>query len=326
MLLDPDAIADRRRLKRRLGFWRIAAIVLAVVAAVALAVRFDSIRRGVGGPHVARVSLSGVMVPNAKFVEMIDGLAKSDQVKGVIVDIDSPGGATTAGEAVYGALRRLSAAKPTVAWVGTLAASAGYMAALGADRIVIRRTALTGSIGVLVQWPDVSKLMDMLGVKYEEVKSSPMKAEPMPFKPASPEARAMLDRAIRDTYQWFVGLVAERRGLTPERALELADGRVVTGHQALDLKLVDEIGEESAARAWLTGKGVPAELPIRDHEPKKETPWSWVESASAAATRGVAAALGFEGASATLRSLAGLQSVWHPARDENPSNFGGIGR
>ncbi|NLH83207.1 MAG: signal peptide peptidase SppA [Phyllobacteriaceae bacterium] len=326
MMLDPDAIADRRRLKRRLGFWRIAAFSLAVVAAIALAVRFGALGGGTTSPHVARVALSGLMTPNADFVAMLDGLADADAVKGVIIDIDSPGGATTAGESVYGALRRLSAKKPTVAWVGTLAASAGYMAALGADRIVIRRSALTGSIGVLVQWPDVSRLMDMIGVKYEEVKSSPMKAEPMPFKPVSPEARAMLDRAIRDTYQWFVGLVAERRGLTPERALELADGRVVTGHQAIDLKLVDEIGEESAARAWLTTKGVAADLPIRDHKPKKDTPWAWMEEASAAATRGVAAAFGLEGVSATLRSLDGLQSVWHPARDENPSNFGGIGR
>ena len=326
MMLDPDAIADRRRLKRRLGFWRIAAFVLAVVALGALAVRFGALDRGASSPHVARVSLTGVMIPDAKFVAMLDAIAKTDAVKGVIVDIDSPGGATTAGEAVYGALRRLSEKKPTVAWVGTLAASAGYMAALGADRIVIRRSALTGSIGVLVQWPDVSKLMDTLGVRYEEVKASPMKAEPTPFKPTSPEARAMLDRAVRDTYQWFVGLVAERRGMTPERALELADGRVVTGHQAIDLKLVDEIGEESAARAWLTGKGVSADLPIRDHKPKKDDPWSWMEGASAAATRGVAAALGIEGVSATLRSLDGLQSVWHPARDENPSNFGGIGR
>lgn len=325
-MLDPDVIADRRRLKRRLGFWRLIAILLAVAAAGALVARFDLLGRGDRRAHVARVTVKGLMLPDKALIDTIDGLAKSDAVKGVIVDIDSPGGSTAAGEALYGALRRLSAAKPTAAWVGTLAASAGYMTAIGTDHIVIRRSALTGSIGVLIQWPDLSELMKTLGVKYEEVKSSPMKAEPTPFKATSPEARAMLDRAIRDTYEWFVGLVAERRGLTPERALELADGRVVTGHQALELKLVDEIGEESAAVAWLVSKGVATGLPVRDHKPKTESSWGWMEDASAAVTRGIAAGLGLSDAVAAIGSLDGPQSVWHLSGQENPSNFGGIGR
>lgn len=329
MLLDPDAIADRRRLKRRLGLWRIAAFVLAIVAVAAFAVRFDLVGSGSAKarPHVARVAIKGIMLPDRPLIATLDELAKSDAVQGVIVDIDSPGGATTAGEAVYDALRRLSAKKPTVAHVGTLAASAGYMAAIGTDHIVARRTALTGSIGVLIQWGDVSELMKTVGVKLEEVKSSPMKAEPNPFKPTSPEARAMLDRAIRDTYDWFVGLVAERRGLTRERALELADGRVVTGHQALELKLVDEIGEERVAVEWLQSKGVKAALPIVDRKPTAQSAgWPLAESLAQATTRGVVAAFGLEGAIATLRSLDGLQSVWHLGRDENPSNSGGIGR
>lgn len=325
-MLDPDVIADRRRLKRRLGFWRFVAIALAVVAVGALVVRFESLGRGDRRPHIARVTVKGLMLPDKALIETIDDLAKSAAVEGVIVNIDSPGGSTAAGEALYGALRRLAAVKPTAAWVGTLAASAGYMTAIGTDHIVIRRSALTGSIGVLIQWPDVSELMKTIGVKYEEVKSSPMKAEPTPFKSTSPEARAMLDRAIRDTYEWFVGLVAERRGLAPERAFELADGRVVTGHQALDLKLVDEIGEESVAVAWLVSEGVTAGLPVRDHKPKAESSWSWMENASAAVTRGIAAGLGLTDTVAAIRSLDGPQSVWHLSGQENPSNFGGIGR
>ncbi len=325
-MLDPDVIADRRRLKRRLGFWRFVAIVLAVVAVGALVVRFDLLGRGGQRPHIARVAVKGLMLPDKALIDMIDGLAASDAVRGVIVDIDSPGGSTAAGEALYGALRRVAAKKPTAAWVGTLTASAGYMTAIGTDHIVIRRSALTGSIGVLIQWPDLSELMKTIGVRYEEVKSSPMKAEPTPFKPTSPEARAMLDRAIRDTYEWFVGLVAERRGLPPARALELADGRVVTGHQALQLKLVDEIGEESAAVAWLVSKGVSSALPVRDHKPKKDSSWGWMEDASAALTRGIAAGLGLTDAVAAIGSLDGPQSVWHLSGRENPSNSGGIGR
>lgn len=328
-MIDPDVAADRRRLKRRLGFWRIAAFVLAVVALIAVAARlggvddlFDKSR-----PHVARISIQGMILPDRPFLEMIDRLAAADAVKGVIVSLDTPGGATSGGEGLYLALRRLAARKPTVAWVGTMATSAGYMAALGTDHVVARRTALTGSIGVLIQWGDVSKLMETVGVRFEEVKSSPMKAEPTPFKPTSPEARAMLDRVVRDSYDWFVGLVAERRGLAPEVARGLADGRVVTGHQALDLKLIDEIGEERAARDWLTGKGVAEGLPIHDWKPKRPLgDWPLAESLARAATRGVVAALGLERQLAPFASLDGPQSVWHLERGENTSVSGEIGR
>jgi protease-4 len=215
-MLDPDVVADRRRLKRRLFWWRALAFGLAVVALIAVAVRLG----GVGDlvdkarPHIARVTVKGIILDDRKMLETLAKLGTTEAVKGVIVSIDSPGGSTAGGEGLYTALRALAAKKPTVAHVGTLAASAGYLTAIGTDHIVARRTALTGSIGVLVQWGDVSKLMDMAGVKLDEVKSSPMKAEPTPFKPTSPEARAMLDKVVQDTYRWFVGLVAERRGLT----------------------------------------------------------------------------------------------------------------
>ncbi|MER2606191.1 MAG: signal peptide peptidase SppA [Siculibacillus sp.] len=329
MMLDPDAIADRRRLKRKLGVWRILAFVAAVVALVAIAARFEAID-GIGAkslPHVARITVKGMMLPDRALIEMIDKIAKADAVKGVVVDIDSPGGASSAGEALHGALRRLAEKKPTAAFVGSLAASAGYMAAIGTDHVVIRRSALTGSIGVLVQWGDVTDLMKTVGVKLEEVKSSPMKAEPTPFKPTSPEARAMLDRVVKDTYDWFVGLVAERRGLTPAAARELADGRVVTGAQAVKLKLADEIGEERTAIEWLQSKGVAADLPIRDWKPKAGADaWPTVSALAEATTRGIAAALGLEGVIARTGSLDVPQSVWHLGREENPSVSGEIGR
>ncbi len=328
-MLDPDVVADRRRLKRKVGLWRALAFVAAVVALVAVAARLGGVGDFVdkARPHIARLTIQGVILPDRKLLETIDEITTADAVKGVIVAIDSPGGATSGGEGLYAALRRLSEKKPTVAYVGSLAASAGYMTAIGTDHIVARRTALTGSIGVLVQWSDVSKLMETVGVKLDEVKSSPMKAEPTPFKPTSPEARAMLDKVVKDTYGWFVGLVAERRGLPIERARELADGRVVTGAQALDLKLIDEIGEERVAVAWLEGKGVDKGLKIRDWKPKaKVGDWPLAESIAGAVARGVISALGLEDRVAAIRSLDVTQSVWHLGPGENPSNSGGIGR
>jgi protease-4 len=329
MILDPDALADRRRLKRRLGLWRIVAALLAVVVLAAVAVRFGAF----GGldldrPHVARLSVQGMIVPDRTFLELVDKVAKSEAVKGVIVAVDSPGGATSGGEALYAAVRGLAGKKPTVAYIGSLGTSAGYMTAIAADHVVARGSALTGSIGVLMQWPDVSKLMDTVGVRMEEIKSSPMKAEPSPFKPTSPEGRAMLDRAIRDSYEWFVGLVAERRGLSSADAHAVADGRVVTGRQALALKLIDAIGEESVARDWLTtAKSVDKDLPIRDWKPKPAmSTWPLAEAAAEAVTRGVLAAFGLERQLASHRPLDGLRSDWHLDGLENAKSSGEIGR
>ena len=119
------------------------------------------------------------------------------------------------------------------------------MIASAADHIVARKTSIVGSIGVLIQYPDVSGLMDKLGVKLEEVKSSPLKAEPSPFKPTNDDERAMVRKLILDSYDWFVGIVAERRQLTHEQALALADGSIFTGRQALANKLVDAVGGET---------------------------------------------------------------------------------
>ena len=151
----------------------------------------------------------------------------------MILAIDSPGGTTVGGESIYEEVRKLAADKPVVAEVGTLAASAGYMIASASDHIVARKTSIVGSIGVLIQYPDVSGLMDKVGIKLEEVKSSPLKASPSPFKPTNDDERAMVRKLILDSYDWFVGIVAERRKMTRSEALALADGSIFTGRQAL---------------------------------------------------------------------------------------------
>ena len=125
----------------------------------------------------------------------------------MLVSIDSPGGTTTGAERLYDAIRRLSVKKPTVAVVGTLAASGGYIAALGADEIVAQGNSLVGSIGVLVEYPNFAKLLDKIGVKVENVKSAPLKASPNGFEPTTPEARAALASIVDDSFVWFKELV-----------------------------------------------------------------------------------------------------------------------
>lgn len=269
MSLTADQIVDRRSLRRKLSFWRVLAFValaLAIIAAIVLAAGRDGLA-GLISPQIARVSISGFITEDHDQLELLDRIGRTDAVKGVIVAIDSTGGATAGGEALYEALLRLSKKKPTVATMGTVGASAAYMAAIATDHVVARRTTITGSIGVLFQYPEVSGLLDKVGVQMEEVKSSPLKAEPSPFKPATPEGIAVITSVVRDTYDWFVDIVAERRNLERSDALILADGRIYTGRQALDAKLIDAIGGEETALDWLATKGVDKKLPIRDWEP-----------------------------------------------------------
>jgi len=270
MSFTADQIVDRRRLRRKLSFWRLAAFVAAAVAILAGAGLLASGGRlpGMVEPQIARIAVEGFITDNQAQLDLIDEVAETDAVKGVIVAIDSTGGASSGGEALYDALRRLAAKKPVVAEMRTVGASAAYMAALATDHIVARRSTLTGSIGAIFQYPEVSGLLDHLGVKVEDIASSPLKAQPSPFKPASDEAKAVIAGVVRDIHDWFVDIVAERRGLARGDALTLADGRIFTGRQALAADLIDEIGGEREAIAWLKTKGVDDTLPVRDWQPR----------------------------------------------------------
>jgi protease-4 len=275
-----DQIVDRRRMRRKLSFWRVVGFVLLIlfiVAGAMLAAGRDNVAL-FAEPQIARITISGFITDDRSQVEMIEKIAKADAVKGVIVSIDSTGGATSGGEALYEALRQLAAKKPTVATVGTFGASAAYMAAIATDHIVARRTSITGSIGVIFQYPEVSELLDKLGVNVEDIKSAPLKAEPSPFKPATEEAKAVIAGIVRDSFEWFVDIVALRRDMPRGQAVALADGRIYTGRQALGAKLIDAIGGEEQAIAWLGTKGVDEKLPVNDWNPRAGGVWSSFDS------------------------------------------------
>ncbi|MGY3405461.1 signal peptide peptidase SppA [Bradyrhizobium sp. GM5.1] len=161
----------------------------------------------------------------------------------------------------------MKAKKPLVVVVEGLAASGGYITAIASDHIIAQQSSLVGSIGVLFQFPNVSELLKTVGVKVEEVKSTPLKAAPNGFEPTSPEARAALDALVKDSYAWFKGLVKERRGMDDTQLEKVVDGRVFTGRQAIDLKLIDQIGDEKTAVTWLVEqKGVKKGLSVRDYK------------------------------------------------------------
>jgi protease IV len=272
MSLDTDLIVDRRRMRRKLTFWRVLAVLVAIVAVVVVTTTVA--RRGgtsalsAGGDYIARVKITGLIRNDQERVDSLDRLAKSS-AKAVIVHVDSPGGTTAGSEQLHEVLRRVAAAKPLVVVVDGLAASGGYIAAMSADHIVAQGTSLVGSIGVLFQYPNVSELLKTIGVKVEEIKSSPLKAAPNGYEPTSPEARAAIEALVKDSYDWFRGMVRDRRKLDDATLERVADGRVFTGRQGLELKLVDQIGNEQTAVDWLAKeKGLKPDTPVRDWQLK----------------------------------------------------------
>jgi protease-4 len=265
MSLDSDVIVDRRRMRRKLTFWRVTAVLVAIVAVVGVGLVVN--RSGTSlttAGSIARIHIDGLIRSDNDRIEALERLEKSSAAA-VVVHINSPGGTTAGSEQLYDALIRLKARKPMVVVVEGLAASGGYIAAIASDHIVAQQSSLVGSIGVLFQFPNFSGIMKTVGVQVEEVKSSPLKASPNGFEPTSPEARAALESLVKDSYAWFRDLVQTRRGMDAALLDKVADGRVFTGRQAVGLKLIDQLGDEKTAVAWLVSeKKVKGNLPVRD--------------------------------------------------------------
>lgn len=308
-----DYIADRRRLRRQVSFWRVAALLVVVLAILGAFYRFSGVATA-SQPHIARLAIQGLITGDDATLKTIRAIADS-KAAAVVLTIESPGGTTTGAELLFDELRRLAAKKPVVAVVGTMAASGAYIAALGADRIFARGNSLVGSIGVLIEFPNFSGLMDKIGVKLEAVKSSPLKATPNGMEPTSEATRAAMAALVSDSFDWFKGLVRDRRHLNDEELAQVDDGRVFTGRQGIPLKLVDALGGEREAIAWLESeKGVAKGLPVRDWRPQKSFGFGLLGSAAS-----VAEGFGLTGVASLLQRgelaqqgqlLDGLVSIW----------------
>jgi protease-4 len=325
MALDADTIVDRRRMRRKLTFWRVFAVLLAicivVVTGAALRAPGTGMLTGAAGSSIARVTITGLIRTDRERVEALERLGKSP-AKAVIVHINSPGGTTSGSEELHDSLKRLKGEKPTVVVIDGLAASGGYIAALAADHIVAMETSLVGSIGVLFQYPNFTDALKTLGIKVEEIKSSPLKAAPNGFEPTSPEARAAIEAIVKDSYAWFRGLVKDRRGLDDAALERVADGRVFTGRQGVQLKLVDELGDERTALAWLAkDKNIDPKTPVRDFRLRdrlSDLPFlhtAALATLEAIGLRSFAHRLEEWGAVQAIDrlNLDGLLALWHPS-------------
>lgn len=301
MSYDPDALLDRRRLKRRLRIWQ-GVTILAVVGIV-----LASLQASGGllrGDRIARIYVEGLIVRDDARSATLADLASDDSIRAVIVHIDSPGGTVVGGEDLYRGLRDIAEAKPVAAVMGTVATSAAYMAGIGADRVFVREGTVTGSIGVILQSANVVELLDKIGIEPVTIKSSPLKGTPSPVEPLSEDARDAAQVVVRDLYDFFVAIVAERRPLDGADVRRLADGRIFAGRQAVENGLVDAIGDERDAVAWMVeSEGVPSGLPVDtvDAPAEAETLFERL--------------LGVSGKSlfSNALTLDGMVSLWQPA-------------
>jgi protease-4 len=204
-----------------------------------------------GGPRVGVVEVKGEIgagdrgsADAEELLKVIKRFALDEEMKAVVVRIDSPGGAVAPSQEIYDELRKLAEEKVVVCSLGNLAASGGFYIAMACPHIMAEPGTLTGSIGVISQFTNVKGLAERFDVKVETVKSGKLKDAGNPFRDMTPEDRAYWQSLVDQVYQQFLGAVALGREnkIDREELKKIADGRVLTGQQALDLKLIDELG------------------------------------------------------------------------------------
>ncbi len=322
MTLETETVLDRRQMRRRLTYWRGLAIAGLTLALGAWAFGGDQLSKLVAGKHIARVAIEGTIQDDRAQLDMLKKISEDENVAGLLLFVNSPGGTTAGGEALFEQIRLIGKTKPVVAQFGTVAASAGYIVGLSSDYIVARGNTITGSVGVIAMWPEVSQLLDKIGVKMNEVKSGELKASPTFYAPADEASRKVMQDMIDDGFKWFTGLVEDRRKLKVGDVPGLEKGRVFSGREALQHKLIDELGGEAEARRWLEDKrGVEKDLKIVDWKPASDNPWG-VSASIGNLGRGLFG----EGAGRLAEAVAnhptigalgldGLLSVWQPSEN-----------
>lgn len=322
MSLETETVLDRRRLRRHLSLWRALAVLAGIVAIGVMASMKDG-ELGFGKPkQIARITIDGMITESRPQLQMLRDIADAKHVEGVIVTVNSPGGTTTGGEALYEGLRKISEKKPVVAQFGTVAASAGYIVGLGCDHIVARGNTITGSVGVIMQWPEVSEMLGKLGVKVNEIKSGPLKAQPSPFHPADEASKKVAQDMIMEGQRWFLGLVQSRRNVKTTDIGGLEQGRIFSGREAQTMKLVDEIGGEAEVLRYLRDKRqLSKDLKIVDWKPKRQSDWPLTTGEASLAGWLAGALFGEIGTRLTQDAriggagLDGLLSVWQPSKN-----------
>lgn len=226
------------------------------------------------GDKVAIVNLYGVIESSTDIVRQLDRWAEDDNVRAIVIHVNSPGGGVAASQEIYDKILQIrnETGKPVVASMSSVCASGGYYVACAADQIVANPGTLTGSIGVILQWPVLDDMLDKVGIEYETIKSGERKDMGSPFRKPTDADRDAFQSVIDDVYQQFVAAIAEQRNMNWDDVLRLADGSIYSGRQAFELNLIDTLGtfEDAVSLAGeLSGLGEDPETVIE--RPRRST-------------------------------------------------------
>lgn len=258
-----------------------------LTAALALLSLGNSGEGVVGGDRIGVVEIRGFIADPRPAVDALRAFREDAEVKAVVLRVETPGGGVSPSQEIHDEVRRTAAEKPVVASFGALAASGGYYLSAPATRIYANPGTATGSIGVILQFQEIHLLFDRLGLRGRVVKSGPLKDAGSPFREMTDQDRGAFQMLIDDLFAQFVDAVAAGRGLEREEVLALADGRVYSGRQAKELKLVDELGGfwDAVDAAWgLAGLEGKPRLEYRRRRTRSALRWFLGEDADALAT------------------------------------------
>ena len=252
MSLDWQILEENKKKWYRKGIWRGILISIILAITISLFLNFNNLSSNFS--HIARISINGVIYDNSETIEIIDNLAKNDNVKSVIVRINSPGGSVVGSESLYVAINSLSQKKPVISLMGEIATSGGYIVALASNYILARKNTLTGSIGVIVENQNFSELSEKIGVSIDTTKSGKIKGGQNPLSPSDPLVKINNQKLVNYSFDWFISIIKKNRDINQSVIELVSDGRTLTGGMAMDLGLIDGIGSEKEALKYLEKK------------------------------------------------------------------------
>lgn len=271
----PDNLIATLKLNSKLCRWRNIAMLLAFLVFLLACGRFLGSKIDLSGSYskgkdyIAKVEIEGPILKNEFRSSVLKKLLEDPNVKAVLLIINSPGGEIVSSEVLFKELRDIAIKKPAVTLMESVAASGGYMISLASDHIIAHNGTITGSIGVIMESPEITELTSKLGVKFNTYKSSPLKGSPSPFEKSTPSVDKVIKDSILDSHNFFVDLVKSRRGKKLDKSsFNIAfDGRIFTGRQAFRIGLVDQVGFADDAMKYLQSRGVDTKnLPIEKIE------------------------------------------------------------
>ena len=252
MSLDWQILEENKKKWYRKGIWRGILISIILAITISLFLNFNNLSSNFS--HIARISINGVIFDNSETIEIIDNLAKNDNVKSVIVRINSPGGSVVGSESLYVAINSLSQKKPVISLMGEIATSGGYIVALASNYILARKNTLTGSIGVIVENQNFSELSEKIGVSIDTTKSGKIKGGQNPLSPSDPLVKINNQKLVNYSFDWFISIIKKNRDINQSVIELVSDGRTLTGGMAMELGLIDGIGSEKEALKYLEKK------------------------------------------------------------------------